>query len=450
MNALKIKKGPVLLPLAVLVVALAAYTVLNFRGVSAAGSLSLGQQYLNEMDYGGAVAAFTRAIELDPTSKEARLGLARAYIGSENDDFARDMLEDMVYTQQPDVDAVLELIELLRRAGQLAQAVELSQILIDATDDDTYYTLQEELLAELAARPRSLAVGTDQSLVIQNGQVLSRGSNTLGQLGTDPAAVTASEQYASAQYAGGTPVKVTCVGRTSFVVDADGALWAAGENRWGQMGEGYAITAPQGGWVQVPAPGAVADVAGTTGRLLVLLTDGSLWTVGARSGQELERVTRFPVVVSLASSQQYAAVLTADGDLYRSSSQTPEQWELAARDVSSFTISGSELYWVTKGNQLSSSGGYVASAPDSWYDDMGNLVPEFYVHEMAQLNGVCLLTDGDGTLYRLPGDGTVEEVSTPAAVTGLYVQGGTLVLELEDGTAQTWNEETGRLQALTV
>ena len=138
MNALKIKKGPVLLPLAVLVAALAAYTVLNFRGVSAAGSLSLGQQYLNEMDYGGAVAAFTRAIELDPTSKEARLGLARAYIGSENDDFARDMLEDMVYTQQPDVDAVLELIELLRRAGQLAQAVELSQILIDATDDDTY------------------------------------------------------------------------------------------------------------------------------------------------------------------------------------------------------------------------------------------------------------------------------------------------------------------------
>ena len=73
------------------------------------------------------------------------------------------------------------------------------------------------------------------------------------------------------------------MGRTSFVVDADGALWAAGENRWGQMGEGYAITAPQGGWVQVPAPGAVADVAGTTGRLLVLLTDGSLWTVGAGS-----------------------------------------------------------------------------------------------------------------------------------------------------------------------
>ena len=163
-----------------------------------------------------------------------------------------------------------------------------------------------------------------------------------------------------------------------------------------------------------------------------------------------ERVTRFPVVVSLASSQQYAAVLTADGDLYRSSSQTPEQWELAARDVSSFTISGSELYWVTKGNQLSSSGGYVASAPDSWYDDMGNLVPEFSVHEMAQLNGVCLLTDGDGTLYRLPGDGTVEEVSTPAAVTGLYAHRGNLLLEREDGTAQTSNEETRRHQALTV
>ena len=207
--------------------------------------------------------------------------------------------------REMDVDAVLELIELLRRAGQLAQAVELSQILIDATDDDTYYTLQEELLAELAARPRSLAVGTDQSLVIQNGQVLSRGSNTLGQLGTDPAAVTASEQYASAQYAGGTPVKVTCVGRTSFVVDADGALWAAGENRWGQMGEGYAITAPQGGWVQVPTPGAVADVAGTTGRLLVLLTDiDGLYTANPADHPDatlIERVEGFdPALYDIA------------------------------------------------------------------------------------------------------------------------------------------------------
>ena len=253
MKGLKFKKGPVILPLALLIAVLAGYTALNFRGVSAADSLSLGQQYLNEMDYGGAVAAFTQAIELDPANREARLGLAQAYIGADNDDFARDMLEDMVYAQQPDRDAVELLLELLRQSGQLVQAVELSQVLIDTTDEEEYYVIREELLSQLAAQPRSLAEGTDQSLLIQGGQVLSQGSNTLGQLGLDPAAVPDSGAYTSAQFSG-TPLKVACVGRTSFVVDSGGALWAAGENRWGQLGGGYASMVPQGGWTQVSVP----------------------------------------------------------------------------------------------------------------------------------------------------------------------------------------------------
>ena len=438
MKGLKFKKGPVILPLALLIAVLAGYTALNFRGVSAADSLSLGQQYLNEMDYGGAVAAFTQAIELDPANREARLGLAQAYIGADNDDFARDMLEDMVYAQQPDRDAVELLLELLRQSGQLVQAVELSQVLIDTTDEEEYYVIREELLSQLAAQPRSLAEGTDQSLLIQGGQVLSQGSNTLGQLGLDPAAVPDSGTYTSAQFSG-TPLKVACVGRTSFVVDSGGALWAAGENRWGQLGGGYASMVPQGGWTQVSVPGTVADVAGTTGRLLVLLTDGSLWTEGAGSDQTLERLTRFPVVVELASSQQYAALLTADGALYRSSSRNPELWELAARDVSTFTLSGSALYWVTADNQVGSSQGTSFRAPDSWYNSSGELASAFYINEAAVLNGDYLITDGSGTLYQLPGDGTLEEVSLPAAVRSLSFAGDTLVLELADGSAMLWS-----------
>ena len=450
MKGLKFKKGPVILPLALLAVVLAGYTALNFRGVSAADSLSLGQQYLNDMDYGGAVAAFTQAIELDPANREARLGLAQAYIGADNDDFARDMLGEMIDTQQPDEDAVRILLDMLRQNGQLVQAAGLSQILIETTDKEEYYTLQEELLAELAARPRSLAEGTDQTLLIQNGQVLSQGSNTLGQLGLDPAAVPSAEQYGSAQYSGGTPLKVVCVGRTSFVVDSSGGLWAAGENRWGQMGEGYAAMVPQSGWIQGPVLGPVADAAGTTGRLLVLLTDGSLWTAGSGTDQTLERITRFPVVVELASSQQYAAVLTADGALYRSSSQAPQQWELVAREVSSFTLSGNSLYWVTLDNQTGSSQGTSLRVPSSWYDEDGQFAPPFYINEIAALNGSYLLTDGKGVLYQLPGDGTVQEVSLPAAVTALYFAGERLVLELADGSAQVWSPGAAAPQPLTV
>lgn len=83
MEALKVKKGPILLPLAVLILVLGGYTFLQFRGVSAADRLTLGQQYLNDLDYGGAIAAFTQAIQLNPGSSEARVGLAQAYAGTQ-------------------------------------------------------------------------------------------------------------------------------------------------------------------------------------------------------------------------------------------------------------------------------------------------------------------------------------------------------------------------------
>ena len=83
MKALKIKKGPILLPLLLLAAALGAYTLLNYQGVTAADSLSLGEQQLNNLDYSGAVASFTQAISLDPSSRDARIGLAKAYAGAE-------------------------------------------------------------------------------------------------------------------------------------------------------------------------------------------------------------------------------------------------------------------------------------------------------------------------------------------------------------------------------
>ena len=43
--------------------------------------LNLGQRYLSEMNYEEAVVAFNQAIEIDPRSVDAYLGLADAYIG---------------------------------------------------------------------------------------------------------------------------------------------------------------------------------------------------------------------------------------------------------------------------------------------------------------------------------------------------------------------------------
>ena len=447
MEALKVKKGPILLPLAVLILLLGSYTFLQFRGVSAADRLTLGQQYLNDLDYGGAIAAFTQAIQLDPGSTEARIGLAQAYAGAEEYDVAREVLEELVFTQRPNEEAVLTMVQLLQQSGQLSQAAQLAQTLITTTDKEEGDTLRDELLAQLYAAPRSYAVGTDQQLVIEGGRVMSLGSNTLGQLGLSPAAVASSETYRSADFSG-TARKVVCVGRTSFVVDDSGALWAAGENRWGQMGGGYADTAPQGGWVQVSCPGPVADVAGTTGRLLVLLTDGSLWTVGAGGSQTLEPLTQFSVVIQVASNEDTAAVLTAGGALYTSDRRTPDQWTLYSRNVASFTLSDDSLFLITTEGRVRSDS-YYSEAPLGWSSaEDGSLQPDCPVASIAGVGNRLVFLTSEGVLRTFVSGGEVQDVELPAAVTALYPQGDGVVIECADGTAQYWARNASAPQTL--
>lgn len=435
MKSLKIKKGPILLPLLALVLALGVYTLCSFGRASAANNLSVGQQRLNEMDYGGAVASFTQAIEIDPTNREARIGLAQAYAGAQDYDVACQVLDDMVYTEKPDPEATRVMIELLEEDGQTHQALSLAQDLVEASDADEDYARRDALLQTLLGQKRSLAQGTDQSLLLTGGAVLARGSNTLGQLGLTPSEGT--EEFVSARFAG-TPAKVACVGRTSLVVDAAGGLWAAGENRWGQMGEGYAVTAPQEGWRQVPCTGNVADVAGTTGRLLVLLDDGTLLGAGAGSGQTLQRLTEFSTVTAIAANRRQAVVLTAAGRLYRSYSDTPADWETVARDVRSFTLSEDTLCWVGADNRVFSEGSSL-QLPASWWTDSG-LVADIDIDTLAAAGGLTLCTTSGGSLCRLTGE-RVQPVETVSAVSALYPVGRLLVLEYADGSAAYWSAE---------
>lgn len=447
MESLKLKKGPIILPLALLAVVLVVYTLLNLRTVTAADNLSVGQQYLNDLNYSGAVAAFTRAIELDPENRDARIGLAEAYAGTGEYEFAQEVLSDLVYRDQPDEDATRTMADLLVKSGQPAKAIPLVQTLIEITDKDAYYDFLSELLEQLYAAKRSLAVGTDHVLEIRSGQLYGRGSNTMGQLGSDPASVNEVPTFTQLSFAG-EAVKAICAGRTSFVVDAAGQLWTAGENRWGQMGLGYAVTSPEGGWQQIPTSHAVADVAGTTGRLLVLLTDGSLWTAGASGSQTLAYVDQFPVVISLAANQQQAVILTVDGQLYRSDSRYPDQWTPVASDVCDFSLSDSDLCWVSSTNGLNWQGSRL-QLPDDWYSsETWEYRADVTVTRFAMVNGYGLLLASDGSLRALPGNGLCREIQTGSPAVALYPQGSALVVEFEDGTAQFLTASNPDLQPL--
>lgn len=438
MQALKIKKGPILLPLALLALVLVLYTVLHFQGNSAARSVELGRQYLNDLDYSSAVAAFTEAIALDPGDAEARVGLAQAYAGEGEYGFAQQVLEPVVYTERPEEDSVLQMIELLRQSGQLTKAVQLAQTLIDQTDDEAYYTLRSELMSELYSTARPVAQGFDQTLLVRDGQLYSKGDNVLGELGTLPQSTVTMQQFASAQFTG-TPLRVHCAGRTSYVLDTSGTLWAAGENRWGQMSQGYSITAPRSGWQQVLTAGTVADMAGTTGRLLMLQTDGTLWTAGAGSDQHLTRLRRIPTAVRVGADDYRAVVLSTDGQLYESDAAEPDTWRTVASGVADFTITDDGLCWVGQDGSIHSDS-YSFYVPDSWYDENGNVEPDRTVCTLASTGSLTLLVTPGGVLCRLPGDGTVQEIETASPVKSLYGEGDMLVLVYEDGSAQYWQD----------
>lgn len=438
METLRIKKAPILFPLLFLAAALAVYTLLHFQSVSAADCLTLGQQHLNDLNYDGAILEFSNALELDPNSAEARLGLAQAYAGTENYALSKEILSPLVYTQDPEESSAVLMEEVLERTNQPAQAARVARMLIEITDGEEYYELLSRLLTQLRSAPRSYAAGTDQVLRIRDGRLYSRGSNRLGQLGT---AAGDAGVWTDAAFPG-TPRRVSCAGRTSLVIDQDGLLWAAGENRWGQWGEGYALTAPETGWRQLNIPGRAAQAEGSTGRLLVLLEDGTLWTAGAESGQVFTRLTRFPAVTEIAACAGLTAVLTTDGALYTSESDAPAAWKLAAREVSAFALSEDGLFWVDQQGTACTENGPIQIPPALQQE--GSLPTA-----IAAAGGRILCLTQDGALWRLDGNGGGEEVlAQGSGLTALYAQGQGLILEDDAGSLRQWQADMAAPQTL--
>lgn len=451
MERFRRNKGPLLLPVLCLAAALGLYLAITalWGTASVARQLSLGQQYLTDMNYSAAILAFNNAIRTDPCSKQAHLGLARAYAGAGDYAFASSMLEDLNQGPMPDVEISEELIQIYTDAGQWERVIRLIRQLIAATDQDEYYDLLDQVLADYFDRPHSVAEGTDQRLWIRDGRVWASGSNTLGQLGVAEGLGVngAGSDRVDAGFEGA--ARVFCAGRTSLVLDEAGDLWAAGENRWGQMGLAYADGAPRSGWTRITSEGNVAAAAGTTGHLLVLRTDGTLWQAGSMTGGQLLPVERFPAVIQLEAGPGDSAscLLTADGALYANTQGEPEGWTLVDGDVLRFGAGRSGLVWLSADGGLESNG-LSLGLPDGWTQlESGGVQPDFAVRDLAQAGGGLLLTDGDGGLYRLE-NGQCRPVATDSPVENLYRQGDGAVLELRNGGLLFWGDNAGEAAAL--
>lgn len=451
MEQFKRYRLPMLFCVILVLLALGAGIAVNFMSGmgSAAEHVSMGQRYLNDLNYSEAILEFTNAIEMNPSSREARQGLSTAYMATGNYSFAADVLEDVQDPYQPDEEILSSLVEIYYQAGNIGKAVQLVNQLVDLTDDDQYYDQRNELMREWYAGARTWAAGTDQELSISNGSVVSRGRNTLGQLGTDNGLGDPEyeqTEFASAQFAG-TPRSVYCAGRTSYVLDASGNLWAAGENRWGQMGDSYATTLPESGWIQLTTTGDVLDAAGIPGRMLVLKADCSLWEAGSGASQTMSRVADFGPVIRIASYGQTLYVLTADGRLYENggygsySYSRSDGWSSVANGVVDFQVSNAGAIWLTNENTIGSEFG--VPLPEGWtQQEDGTVLPDLEVVSVVSDGNNALLLCSDGSLYVLAGN-TVTSAGDIGKVTDIYYADNMLRIDLEDGS--TLALQDGRL-----
>ena len=438
METLKANKGPLLLPLLLVILTVAAYGIWNtlFSTATAASCLTLGRQYLSELNFSGAILEFSNAIAMDPCNKDAQIGLAQAYAGNGEYEMASQVLVEAMDEDRPDRELSEELVNIYVESGRESQAVQLIQQLITQTDEDQYYELLQQVLELYFQRPRPYCGGENQALLIQDGQLLSRGSNVLGQLGTDHwlgEKEMTQEDFLPADFPG-EALRVSSGGQTSYVVDRTGNLWAAGENRWGQMGLSYGTALPQSGWTCLMDTGDIAAAAGTPGRLLVLRTDGSLWQSGGAVGQNFTKLEQFPPVIALESDGESCYILTSQGKLYVSGQSG--QWQLLGSDVVEFTPLGrGQAAWIGSDGSLY---GIPYRAGDWQSTNNGGVYPGFGVRTVACASSVILMEDADGRLLRITRDGQVSEVTLSAPLAGLYGNGVYAAACLEDGTVLLW------------
>lgn len=87
----KIKIGIFALVVIACIVGIIIYS--NSSGQRLQRQLNLGQKYLNELNYEQAVVAYELALEIDPLSAEAYLGLAEAYVAQDNYEKAVEILQ---------------------------------------------------------------------------------------------------------------------------------------------------------------------------------------------------------------------------------------------------------------------------------------------------------------------------------------------------------------------
>ena len=148
MNLERKVKRTIQLSIVAVVVVVVVFVLWRLSGTKnpAREQVSLGQNYLNEANYSGAIAQFSNAILSDPYNTKAYIGLAKAYSGNQQPEKAIELLEDVESSGTMNVEMGETLIQIYEEKENITAAIQVTEKLIDSTDDEKYYQKQKELL----------------------------------------------------------------------------------------------------------------------------------------------------------------------------------------------------------------------------------------------------------------------------------------------------------------
>lgn len=294
---------------------------------------------------------------------------------------------------------------------------------------------------------KEISAGIDHVMALKNdGTVWVWGSNLYGQYGNGTISSVPAGQNLSNWYISSLPTEVPGLNNVKtisanayncFVVKNDGTVWAWGDNRLGDLGDGSTTT--HSSPVQVKGLANIVDVSGGTHHTLALDNNGNVWAWGYNEDGELgnnagEQTDQFgynynpePVqvpidnVASISAGLYVSMALKKDGTLWAwgsnengelgdgtsTSRSTPARIsglnnviEMCGPDTTSMALTSDSIMWTWGANRglASANTGDTSSYRNTFYTPTRVEVID-NVKKFAFKSQVVLALKNDGTLW---------------------------------------------------
>ncbi|MBQ8604769.1 MAG: hypothetical protein IJ410_08015 [Oscillospiraceae bacterium] len=408
-------------------------------------AISLGNQYLSEMNYDMAIRSYTEALAINPVDKNALHGLAKSYAGAGETEKAKDIYRNEL-SETTDIIILEDYTDLLEQEKDYIDLIIELDKLIELEDDDKYYDKKEQIITQLLSQHDRHDYSESGTLAISlaGGAVNTRGSNMLGQLGTETALrdTRVSENFTPVAFPA-TPAKVYAWPNITAVIDDNGSVWMTGNNRASQRGDGMAEIMPDGQWTQVTGVSGIVKLAGTSTTTFALDGMGRVWYTGEGYGETWTDTWRLYDTQSryldIECNNGTLSMLTADGRLFTReiwTTYSSQDYELGT-DAVMFSQDDYHVWLDSDG--IIYTDYYGMDFPQRWKisEDSDLMRPDMTVRDIAFVytNGTALyILDDAGTLHRIS-DGRAAPITTVSGVQSIYSCRGKCVVLTESGYA---------------